>query len=257
MKPFLSLSIALAVAAGGHPLYAASDKDQKEKDQKAQSAAHAAPQKGAAVASHRPSSPVMAEASKPGKAAHGGAETKIARSENTRERSEAAPNVAVQRGKSGPANLATQQNVNVNGERNGRNQTSSVALGGRTAVNSRSDNQVVINNPPVNVYQNWDHGRVHDWDHHHYRWNNGAWIIIDPSYGYYGGVAPYPGYSGGSGSVVSEVQSALDQNGYHAGPPDGVVGPGTRSAIAAFQSDHGLPATGQINPPLLHTLGVE
>jgi hypothetical protein len=252
MKTVLSLSIALAVAALGQPLYAAGGKHQK-----APAAAHGGRQKAPAVAArHRSASPAIAKASKSKRFAHSGAQPKIAR---TRHRPEAASNLALQRGSSGRANIATQKKLTVNHGRNGRNGRNSapaVAFGGRSVVNNRTDNRVVVNSPPADVYRNWDHRRTYDWNHHHYHWNDGVWIIIDPSYGYgyYGGVA---GYSGGGGSVVSAVQSALDQNGYNAGPVDGVMGPGTRSAIAAFQADHGLLATGQINPPLLHRLGVE
>jgi hypothetical protein len=249
MKTVLTLSIALAVAALGQPLYAANGKHQK-----APSAAHGTRQKAPAVAVHRSGSPALAKASKSEKFARSGNPAKTAR---TRQHTGTASNLALQRGRSGSAKVTPQNNVTVNrgkNGRNGRNASRAVAFGGRTVVNNQTNNRVVVNSPPANVYRNWDHGRTYDWDHHHYRWNDGAWIIIDPSYGYYGGVA---GYAGGGGSVVSAVQSALDQNGYNAGPVDGVMGPGTRSAIAAFQADHGLAATGQINPPLLHRLGVE
>ena len=59
-----------------------------------------------------------------------------------------------------------------------------------------------------------------------------------------------------SGSVAARVQSRLAREGYDPGPIDGVIGRHTSDAIAAFQSDHGLAVTGQINDSLLNALGL-
>ena len=59
-----------------------------------------------------------------------------------------------------------------------------------------------------------------------------------------------------SGSVGVEVQQALNQQGYYRGPIDGVIGPGTSAAIAAYQRDNGLRVTGTITHGLLRDLGV-
>ena len=56
--------------------------------------------------------------------------------------------------------------------------------------------------------------------------------------------------------VVADVQAALNRNGYDAGLVDGVMGPRTRNAIAAYQSDHGLSVTGTITDALLRRLGL-
>jgi len=53
------------------------------------------------------------------------------------------------------------------------------------------------------------------------------------------------------------VQQSLSQQGYYNGPIDGDIGPGSSNAIANYQSDHGLTPTGQINDPLLQSLGLE
>jgi hypothetical protein len=95
-------------------------------------------------------------------------------------------------------------------------------------------------------HQGWSQDRDYSWDGHHYRWYNNGWFIIDP----------YPYYGYGGGSVGAEVQSALSQQGYYQGPVDGVVGPGTQAAIAAYQRDNGLRVTGTITPDLLNNLGV-
>jgi hypothetical protein len=82
-------------------------------------------------------------------------------------------------------------------------------------------------------------------------------------YSYWGGY-PYGGYSnyysyytptyGYNGSMVAAVQRRLGQLGYYHGVIDGVIGPQTRSAIAAFESRNGMPVDGAISQPLLNTL---
>jgi hypothetical protein len=119
----------------------------------------------------------------------------------------------------------------------------------------------------MDVTRGWDRGSVHEWNHHHFRYNNGAWVIIDAGgpwdYGYdYGYGEPYyaPGYSdvysSPSDSTVASVQDQLTRLGYSPGGVDGVLGPQTRDAIADFQNDRGMPATGQIDGSLMRALGL-
>ena len=100
-----------------------------------------------------------------------------------------------------------------------------------------------------------------------------SWPYSNWSYGTYGGYYPYS-YSGGypytsynsysyytptygyNPSLVAAVQRRLGQFGYYHGVVDGVIGPRTRGAIVAFESRNGLVADGQINRPLLDTLGL-
>jgi peptidoglycan hydrolase-like protein with peptidoglycan-binding domain len=56
---------------------------------------------------------------------------------------------------------------------------------------------------------------------------------------------------------VKKVQAALNAAGYNAGPPDGALGPKSRAAIARYQSDNALPATGGIDAGLLASLGID
>ena len=63
-----------------------------------------------------------------------------------------------------------------------------------------------------------------------------------------------PWTSPGVGVSGVAVQRALAERGYYYGPIDGYVGPMTRRAIAAFQADVGLPATGEITSSLLRAL---
>lgn len=57
-----------------------------------------------------------------------------------------------------------------------------------------------------------------------------------------------------SAETVARVQAALNDRGYDAGPPDGVLGPGTRSAIRTYQADAGLPVNGAVTIALLERL---
>ena len=83
------------------------------------------------------------------------------------------------------------------------------------------------------------------------------------NYSYYGSY-PYNNYSyygsgyryGYAGSTVVAVQRRLGQFGYYHGVVDGVIGPQTRSAIAAFESRNGLAVDGTISRPLLNRLGL-
>ena len=52
------------------------------------------------------------------------------------------------------------------------------------------------------------------------------------------------------------VQDALAQAGYYQGEVDGVIGPVSQDAIASYQQDHGLRASGFINDALISALGL-
>ena len=84
-------------------------------------------------------------------------------------------------------------------------------------------------------------------------------------YSYYGGY-PYSGYNnyysyytpayGYNASMVASVQRRLGQLGYYHGAVDGIIGPQTRGAIAAFESRNGLVVDASITRPLLFRLGL-
>lgn len=57
-------------------------------------------------------------------------------------------------------------------------------------------------------------------------------------------------------SLIMDVQSALNEQGYEAGSVDGIAGPQTRSAVARFQRDNGLAETGRIDRETARKLGV-
>ena len=71
------------------------------------------------------------------------------------------------------------------------------------------------------------------------------------SYGYYYNTPAYGTYNG---SIVIDVQRRLARAGYYRGPIDGVMGPGTRFAIRAYERDHGLRVDGAISGPLLRNM---
>jgi hypothetical protein len=120
-----------------------------------------------------------------------------------------------------------------------------------------------------NYHPQWhDHGWWHS-HHNHilligggwYYWNAGYWY---PAWGYDNSAAyyPYDGpiYVGNSpkpfDQIVADVQSTLQEQGYYHGEVDGLVGPLTQEALAAYQSAQGLEATAAIDQPTLESLGI-
>lgn len=117
------------------------------------------------------------------------------------------------------------------------------------------------------------------WNHHRYyrprsHFSFGIGLGV-PYYGYgygypYYGAYPY-GYDYGyyaprstvyvarginDDATVAAVQRRLAQGGYYHGSIDGVIGPGTRTAVRAFERNNGLPVDGVIDPQLLRTMGL-
>jgi len=67
---------------------------------------------------------------------------------------------------------------------------------------------------------------------------------------------PLPGNSSKFSEIVKQVQMALLAYGYYSGQIDGLVGPGTRTAIQSYQTDVGLRVTGTVTPQLLDSLRI-
>jgi len=92
-----------------------------------------------------------------------------------------------------------------------------------------------------------------------YYWNAGYWF---PAWGYapsayYAYDGPIYGHNGlAPDRVILDVQSQLQRDGYYDGAIDGLLGPMTREAIAAFQADNGLAVTSVIDEPTLAALGI-
>jgi putative peptidoglycan binding protein len=122
------------------------------------------------------------------------------------------------------------------------------------------------------VFRNY-HSEWHDqgWWHSHYG-NNivfmfGAPYFLNAGYWYPAwGYAPNAYYAWDGpvyaynnlppDQVIANVQSALQQQGYYHDEVDGLLGPETRGALAAYQRDHGLAETAAIDQPTLQSLGM-
>jgi Putative peptidoglycan binding domain len=95
----------------------------------------------------------------------------------------------------------------------------------------------------------------------YYYWNNGYWYPAwgySPSAQYYAYDGPiYVGHSAEPpDKVIADVQAVLQQMGYYKGEVDGLLGPLTREALAAYQADQGLTQTAAIDEPTLDALGM-
>src|SRR5689334_18749426 len=95
----------------------------------------------------------------------------------------------------------------------------------------------------------------------YYYFNSGYWYPAwgyDPAAQYYAYDAPI--YVGSAArppdQVIADVQAELQDMGYYHGEVDGLLGPLTREALTAYQSDHGLYATAVIDQPTLDALGM-
>lgn len=110
-------------------------------------------------------------------------------------------------------------------------------------------------------------GYVYDYDYyrtyHRHRYYNDALgvflfsLVAPPAYVYESAPYAYDSSSVGYGyDTRVAVQEELARAGYYDGTIDGVVGPGTRSAIYAYQQDYGLYASGRIDDQLLQSLGL-
>lgn len=56
--------------------------------------------------------------------------------------------------------------------------------------------------------------------------------------------------------LITAVQTRLARQAYYDGPLDGVLSEETRRAIREYEADHGLSATGRINPELLSSMAI-
>jgi hypothetical protein len=95
----------------------------------------------------------------------------------------------------------------------------------------------------------------------YYFWDAGYWYPAwgyDSLYDYYDYDGPI--YTYGEllpDQVIANVQRALQEEGYYSGPVTGSLGPLTRAALATYQRDHGLIATGAIDEPTIDSLGLD
>jgi Putative peptidoglycan binding domain len=94
----------------------------------------------------------------------------------------------------------------------------------------------------------------------YYYWDAGYWY---PAWGYDPAVSIYvydgPIYSYDNlppDQVTMDVQTALQDDGYYTGDIDGLVGPKTRDALGAYQTEHDLEVTSAIDEPTVESLGL-
>lgn len=95
----------------------------------------------------------------------------------------------------------------------------------------------------------------------YYYFNAGYWY---PAWGYLPSAEYYaydgPIYAGSLAEppdrVIADVQASLQEMGYYTGEVDGLLGPLTREALTAYQSDNGLYVTAAIDEPTLESLGL-
>jgi len=94
----------------------------------------------------------------------------------------------------------------------------------------------------------------------YYYWDAGYWY---PAWGYDPGFSAYvydgPIYSYNNlppDEVIVNVQTQLQDEGYYTGEVDGQLGPQTRDAIGAYQSDHDLEVTSAVDEPTVEALGL-
>jgi hypothetical protein len=95
----------------------------------------------------------------------------------------------------------------------------------------------------------------------YYFWNNGYWYPAwgyNPSAQYYAYDGPiYVGHRAEPpDKVIADVQGVLQDMGYYKGEVDGLLGPLTREALTAYQTDNGLTTTAAIDEPTLDSLGM-
>jgi hypothetical protein len=117
----------------------------------------------------------------------------------------------------------------------------------------------------------WYRSNGYAYDHDYYRtyrrhryYNDALGMFLfaltaPPAYVYESNTYAYdstPYYSGYGYETRVAVQEELALAGYYDGGIDGVVGPGTRSAIYNYQQDYGLEPTGRIDDQLLQSLGL-
>ena len=127
--------------------------------------------------------------------------------------------------------------------------------------------------PQYEVYRSY-HPERHDrgWYHQHhqrvelvaggyYYFDNGYWYPAwgyDSAHEYYAYDAPiYVGKrSDPPDKVIADVQAALQDMGYYKGEVDGLIGPLTREALTAYQTDNGMTVTAVIDEPTLDSLNM-
>jgi putative peptidoglycan binding protein len=187
-------------------------------------------------------------------------------------------NVAVNRTRNTDVNrfrntneFRNRNNVAINRERNFNRTQNAAFYRGRNARVTNNWRGDAFRGQHYAAFRNYNrHWHDRSWWRSHYTriifvnngwwyWNAGYWF---PAWGYAPSVSyvydgPIYAYNGLSPDQVTvNVQEQLAAAGYYDGPIDGVLGPMTREAIAAYQADNGLAITSAIDEPTLATMGL-
>ncbi len=156
---------------------------------------------------------------------------------------------------------------------NGKTTDSNVRRG-KTSGNNTGYGKATNNNGDsyADAMRRYRHERHdHDWWKQHYivivlvgggyyYHDSGYWYPAwgyDPNYERYDYDGPI--YTYGNllpDQVIVNVQRALKELGYYAGDLNGSLGVNTRNALAAYQQDYGLDATGAVDEATVRTLGL-
>jgi hypothetical protein len=244
MNPTTLFSTAVLVAAAFvHPLQAESDKKSKKDDHSKKG--HSQPSAVAQTQAHPQYNPAQAQHSGPQH--HNPAQKGGKGAGHTAKQSYQQP------GHHGQT-VAVAGDTRRTDVRGGSSYNAYRSGSGYSSYRSVTHSDYGYSHPPESAYRGWDRGGVHSWNNHNYRWYDNNWIVIDVGYGapYYAGGYGYS--SRGYGDLAVSVQRELSRRGYDTGGVDGVIGPQTRNAIAAFQGDHGLAVTGRIDEALVRSL---
>ncbi len=167
-------------------------------------------------------------------------------------------------------NRGTANSLSRNGDRGGTYNRPSSLTHGHThnvALNARQRNSFsVARGRVIRTYHDRGWWRSHYnttfvlFGGGYYYWDSGYWYPAfgySPFYNNYAYSEPIYGYNNlAPGQVLENVQLALRDQGYYQGPIDGLIGPQTRDALAAFQRDNGLVETAAVDEPTLVTLGL-
>jgi peptidoglycan hydrolase-like protein with peptidoglycan-binding domain len=62
---------------------------------------------------------------------------------------------------------------------------------------------------------------------------------------------------GQEAEAVKKIQQSLNDQGYSAGPVDGIIGEKTRGALSEFQQAEGMQATGEVDRQTIDALGLD
>ena len=259
MKRLVTLVTVLLVGLASVQAAQTDDQSKKKKKKQAQTTSQTtqAPKASATRTSAK-------RASSQTSSRHVGSQTSSNQQLTTRSSKKAHANVAASRNQQNTQVVRTKKSKQTNVVRNNNVQVSKTAW----RHFKRTGNELSFSDA-----RRWNWRQRHErdwWRRNNFRlvlygggywyWNSGWWYPAygyDPYYSHYVYDGPIFGYGyAAPGDVTVQVQRALAQQGYYYGPIDGILGPGTRSAIQRYQIDHGLAVTAAIDEQTLYRLGL-